>query len=124
MMFVISSVVRRRRIRKYHIVSDVVVSNAADVERLGIKDRENRRWCLIVEIFVFPCDQQLTERRIALTTDLDEFARVLWSPWVAQDGESFAASGSVHTDYLLVTAQFRNRNVDNNGVHVKSSLAV
>jgi hypothetical protein len=44
MMFVISSVVRRRRIRKRHIVGDVVVSNAADVERLGIKPRENRRW--------------------------------------------------------------------------------
>src|SRR5260221_14393582 len=44
MMFVISSVVGRRRIRKYHIVSDVVVSNAADVERLGIKAREKSRW--------------------------------------------------------------------------------
>ena len=44
MMFVISSVVWRCRIRKHHIVGNVVVSNAADVERLGIKARENRRW--------------------------------------------------------------------------------
>lgn len=44
MMFVIPSVVGRRRVRKYDVVGDVVVSNTANVERVGIKARENRWW--------------------------------------------------------------------------------
>jgi hypothetical protein len=42
-MLVIPSVVGRRRVWKYHVVGDVVLNNATDVERLGIKSLENRR---------------------------------------------------------------------------------
>src|SRR5260370_29075170 len=42
-MFIITSVVRGRCVWKYCIVSDVVVSNPANVECAGIKSGENLR---------------------------------------------------------------------------------
>jgi len=44
MVLVIAAVVRRRRVRKHHVVGDVVVSHSTHIECGGIKPSKNRGW--------------------------------------------------------------------------------
>jgi hypothetical protein len=44
MMLVIPSVVRRRGVRKYGVVHDIILNHATDIERGRVESLENFRW--------------------------------------------------------------------------------